>query len=191
MGLLAPILLLNLAAAPAPKKAEESTLHYPTKVGDKWTYLLTDKTGKEKEWEIVEMVTAVEDKKGVKVVTVGRFEEDGKVYPNRTREVSDRGVWQTEQLGFGALDSPWVHLKLPHKPGQMWDFQKTSMTAHGPERVKVPAGEYDAIRVEIRNKDEPKSDPIQTAWFAPRVGIVKLTKGDLLIVMKTFTPGKE
>lgn len=190
-----PVLLLALAA-PVPKGVEEAKLFYPTKVGDKWTYLFTEKGGnaKDKTSELVEMVTAVEDKDGVKVVTVGRFHDDGKVYTNRTRRVSDRGVWQTEGEGCEPFRTPWVHLKLPHKPGQAWEDDEhskdTSLTAHGPEKVKVPAGEYDAIRVEKRKRGEPKSDPIQTDWYAPRVGIVQVRSGTLLIVMKEFTPGK-
>jgi hypothetical protein len=114
--------LLALVAAPAPKEAEETKLFFPTKVGDKWTYLFTEKANKDKEWEIVETVTAVEDKKGMKVVTVGRVEEDGKVYRNRIRTVSEKGVWQMESsiLDMKPFKTPWVHLKLPHKPGQMW-----------------------------------------------------------------------
>lgn len=189
--------LLVFAAAPAPKEAEETKLFFPTKVGDKWTYQFTDKSenAKEKEWEIGETVTAVQDKKGVKAVTIGRLEDDGKVYTNRIREVSDKGVWQTEEPGFESLKVPWVHLKLPHKRGQMWEDPDNepgvTLTSHGPDKVKVPAGEYETIRVEKRKKGEPKSEPIRMAWFAPRVGLVKLTTGNLLIVMKSFTAGKE
>ena len=188
--------LLAFAAAPAPKAAEETKLFFPTKVGDRWIYLFTvkkDKT-KDEESEIEEAVTAVEDKKGVKVVTVGRLENDGKVHTNRMREVSEKGVWQMESPGFEPLKTPWVHLKLPHKPGLTWDDDEhergMTLTTHGPDRVKVPAGEYDAIRVEKRKKGDPKAEPIQTDWYAPRVGIVKLTSVNLLVVMKSFTAGK-
>jgi hypothetical protein len=193
---------LSLTAAPTPKQDEAAKLYYPTRVGDKWTYLFTrtsdDARGvitpaEPKEWEFVEEVTAVEPKKGAKVVTVGRYEAGGKVYPNRVRQVSEEGVWQTEEMGK-AFRNPWVHLKLPHKAGQSWENEEqikdTTLTAHGPEKLKVPAGEFVAVRVEQRKSGKPDSDPIQTDWYAPRVGIVKLKTGNLLMVMKEFTPGK-
>jgi hypothetical protein len=178
-ALIAPLFLLSAVAAPIPKATEESAFYYPTKVGDKWTYTLTEKTGKDKgkKHELVEEVTAVEDKQGVKVVTVGRIHHDGKVYTHRIRRVSDQGVWQIESVGFEDHRTPWVFLKLPHKPGQTWEDDRNdkenSLAAHGPERVKVPAGEFNAIRVEWRKRGEPKSDPIHAEWYAPRVGSSK------------------
>ena len=197
-ALAAPIFLLGIAAAPVPKTNEESTLYFPTKVGDKWTYTLTEKTGKDKgkQHELVEEVSAVEDKEGVKVVTVSRLDDrDGEFYWHRQRHVSKDGVWD---IGSAVSDKPntpkWVHLKLPHRVGQKWEFHPdlkgTTATARGPERVKVTAGEFNAIRVELRKQDDPKSAPYQTEWYAAGVGIVKLETPDVLYEMKSFTPGK-
>jgi hypothetical protein len=188
-----PIFLLGIAAAPVPKTNEESTLYFPTKVGDKWTYTLTEKTGKDKgkQHELVEEVTAVEDKQGVKIVTVGRLHHDAKVYWNRERHVSKDGVWDArDALSNEPILVASVCLKLPHKPDQQWDERDWTRTACGPERVNVPAGEFAAIRVVVRKRGEPKADPEQTEWFAPGVGIIKLETPRVTIEMKSLTPGK-
>jgi hypothetical protein len=182
-------------AAPAPKGAEEPTLYFPTRVGAQWVYLWDTKRkeDKDKDPAVVEVVTAVEDKEGAKVVTVGRVHTDGKVCPTQKWAVSDRGLFQTANLIGQPVRAPVCFLKLPHKRDQTWTLDapgdnKPTMTASGPERVKVPAGEYDAIRVEQRDQHP---DPQTTRWYAPGVGLVKVTSGDLLIVLKSFDPGKE
>jgi hypothetical protein len=188
------VVVLSVApAAPVPKGAEKP-LYFPTKVGAKWVYEW--RYGKENESsEVVEIVTAVESGKGgAKVVTVGRVPAKGKAYPTRKFEVSDRGLFQTENLIGRSLRRPCCSLKLPHTPGQTWDVFSDSgvnirHTAHGPERVKVPAGEFECIRIEYR--DERSPDPNQTRWYAPGVGEVKADMYDQLITLKSFTPGKD
>lgn len=175
--------------APPPRPA---TLYFPTRVGAKWVYLWT--SDKEKDEEVVEVVAAIEQgKDGAKVITVARVGRDGNAHPVQRFEVSSRGLLWTENLFGQGLHGPGCQLKLPHKPGQKWSNGwtglKTTLTAHGPEKVKVPAGEFECIRVEYR--DERSPDPIQTRWYAVGIGEVKLKSGDLLIVLKSFDAGKE
>jgi hypothetical protein len=143
--------------------------------------------------DVVEKVLSVEDKDGTKVVIVGQLHTDGKFYPHRERVVSDKGVVQTKDLYTGDFSSPCVLLKLPHKADQTWDAAafKETLVARGPEEVKVPSGTYQAIRVEYIKQGDDKRKVIRTEWYAPRVGIVKLRTGDIEIVLKSFTAGKE
>jgi hypothetical protein len=182
--------ILLLVSAPVPKGADAD--YFPTKVGDKWVY--TQKSKSEGEGaEIVEVVLSVKEKDGVKTVRIGHPDETGKLRFDRLQEVSEQGVFITSIPPFGPLPAPRFKLKLPHKDGQMWDQDdvKQTLLAHGPEEVKVPAGNYSAIRVEHRNKGDSKSAPSRTYWYAPRVGVVKVVQGDLVIEMKSFTPGKD
>lgn len=189
-------LSLPLAASASPPTApppREVVYYFPTKVGAKWVRLWSD--GKGKEAEVVEVVTAVEEgRDGAKRVTVGFIGRDGKPSPAREFEVSSRGLFWTKNLAFGrSPEKPLCELELPHKAGQEWSDDETDLntkqSAHGPEKLKVPAGEFECIRVEYRDSRSP--DPTQICWYAPGVGLVKLTSGDTRIVLKSFTPGKE
>jgi hypothetical protein len=182
---------LVVIAAPEPAPQPRPALYFPTRVGDAWVYLHTDSAGKQ--WEVAEEVIAVKEKDRVRVVTIGRTHTDGKVYPNRIREVSDRGVIQTTSDGIGLPRAPLIHLLLPHKPGQSWENKFNfpgTRTAYGPEKVKVPAGEFESFRVEEWRRGKPNSELVQTEWYAPGRGIVKLTAPRLTIEMKSFTRGK-
>lgn len=198
-ALLALVLVLPLCAlgAPVPKEADKPVYYCPTKVGDTWDYVNPEE--KEKTTCIAWTVLAVEEKNGVKTVQFGQFYAiDGKFHEEHDLEVSAKGIIGTRSpvvLGIPRkkYDSPQIDLKLPHKDGQSWenkDFKET-LTAYGPEEVKVPAGTYQAIRVEHHANSDPKDRILRTYWYAPRVGIVKVKAGDLTLVMKSFTPGKD
>jgi hypothetical protein len=187
------ILPVGAPGAPVPKPAVKPVDYFPTKVGDKWVYLVKSESARQ-ETELVETVSEVKVKDGVKVVTISRAWDDNTFGVNREREVSAKGVVQMRDAILDvSFDAPWVHLKLPHKDDQSWDVPhlEQKYTAHGPEEVKVPAGTFHAIRVEHWEKIKGKSVVVQTEWFAPRVGIVKLKAGETLIEMKSFTPGKD
>jgi hypothetical protein len=189
-----PFLLIALAAsapaAPVAPPPREVKVYFPTTVGTKWVFQWNG--GKWKGKEVVEVVTAAEPGTGgAVVVTVGRH-EGGRTSPARKYEVSPRGLFWTENFRGQVLDRPWVVLRLPHEPGLKWTNaswdRKTTMTAHGPEKVAVPAGEYDAIRVEERADGHPA--PTETRWYATSVGTVMVKWGDYHVgVLKSFSPG--
>lgn len=191
------VVALGLVAWMPPKKTEQSS-YFPERVGDKLVYVYTNepnklKNMKEADVEEVDVVTSVKEKNGIKTVTIGRLGHDGKIYPHRKQEVSEAGIQQREDFVGGLLAAPRIYLKLPHKEGQTWDIDgfKETLTAYGPEEVKVPAGTYQAIRVEHRKQGDPKSEVIRTYWYAQQVGIVKVKDGDTLVLLKSFTPSKE
>jgi hypothetical protein len=103
-------------------------------------------------------------------------------------------------------------LKLPLTVGEEWSCDYTTIgnpvlrvvffsTALSTEKVTVPAGTFEAIRVEIAGSisgpaggDEGGMGIVltDTCWYAPNVGVVKCTNhtGDEY-VLKSFTPGKD
>ena len=96
---------------------------------------------------------------------------------------------------FGA---PYTKLQFPLAPGMRWDERITAVDAHGTaytwrisgrahgwERVRTPAGEFDALRIvrmmDLGNGDGNWRDTIriETLWYAPAVnGWVRLERRD-------------
>lgn len=167
---------------PGNRRAE---YYFPTKVGAKWIYELNGE-------EYTEVVTSV--KQNVKgqgrVVAVGRLNKAGKVTPDTEWEVSDRGLVLIQRADDEEVFAR-RYLELPHRPDAKWclsrKFQTMLCLAIKPERVKVPAGEYDAIGVELYFGTLLE----ETRWYALGVGLVKQVDayGKTALVLKSFTPG--
>ena len=134
----------------------------------------------------------MEEKDGAKIVTIG----DGwKV------AVSEQGLFEMENCGE-KYSPPLCLLKLPSQPGDKWTTHPMFMhvkidlvnTFMGSEEIEVPAGKFTALRVDSEFTDGGKTLRI-TNWFAPGIGPIKTTmKGpdvDVVVVLKSFAPGKE
>jgi len=172
-------------AAPVPTHllSKKPLLYFPTTVGSKWVY----QRGEE-EW--TEVVTAVEERDGVFVVTFGILSKSGSVNSPWKMAVSASGLAEVEGKEI-KLDSSHLRLKLPHKPDETWVNEELGLTYRSlkPERVKVPAGEFEALRVMVEDGHQDE----ETRWYAERIGLVK-SKGvgrKPPVVLKSFTPGKE
>lgn len=193
--LTAPLMLaFTLALAPAaPVPREARGLYFPTAVGARWVYQKDDK-------EVIDEVTGVEWTNGTAVVTVcrGGHGEDRDVLWRVA--VSEAGLSWVERLK-DRLDPPRCFLRLPARAGETWEWtgnghpphaQTWQVDAHGLERVKVPAGEYTAARVDHRRLGVMCMNVYETLWYAPKVGPVKSAfNGRSAWVLKSFTPGRE
>jgi hypothetical protein len=192
-------LLFVPVAGSAPKlKDVPAPVYFPTTVGDRWVteYKYPTSTA-----EVTEVVTAVETKEGVTVVTIAR-QVNGAVDPDVSQmRVSDKGLFRVSNLGT-VFDAPYCVLKRPLKPGMTWTSEviragTTSTTfkytAAKEEDVEVPAGKFRAYRldVEYERGGEAKKSSI---WYAPKVGVVRHEVFDpvsgYVKVLKSFTPGK-
>jgi hypothetical protein len=188
-----PLATLPLGAAPVPKEAPKEELYFPIKKGTKWVY----DQGKE---EKTEVVTAVEHKPKEKVwiVAVDLMNKDGKAAGKEKKwEVSNQGLvsvtpqksWVSGEIKPRSLQ----HLKLPHVAGEKWaadmnpepSFRSVTLDK---QKVKVPAGEFEAIGVETYLGDKL----VVTRWYAPGVGLVRIgDEKNPTYVLKSFTPGKD
>jgi hypothetical protein len=187
--------LAGVPAAPVPPPPKTPPLYFPTTVGTRWVY----QTQGEKR-ESVEVVMEVKEKDGEKWVAVGS-ECEGKVEYHHAISVSDKGLAVVD-TSVSDLDEPSWLLKLPHKAGNKWDYGiapacvgqwKGTALADGPEKVTVPAGRFEAIRVKVDITFAGDRRRV-TTWYAPGIGkvkeIVTTDSGDRVEVLKSFTPGK-
>ena len=173
LAFVAPLVLVPalLPAAPVPPGAGKPVYYFPTQVGTKWVYDAkheADVCGK--------IVTASEEKDGRFLVTVKATNVDfvdDETVSIAQYSVSKDGVFVVADFlenkeNEKRYDPPHCLLKLPHKDGNSWEnklYNKTVYVAKKVETVKVPAGTFEAIRVEV--------DADLVTWYAPGVGIVK------------------
>ncbi|MDB5310245.1 MAG: hypothetical protein JWO38_4447 [Gemmataceae bacterium] len=200
----AALAILSLALVAPAQPRDGAGFFYPTKPGTKWTYQFPDA-------DIVLVITKVEEKDGRRIVSVGRVREDGKTTPHEKVEVSDKGLRRLEESvfrvridggpeledGWAVRKPPLCLLKLPVKPDEKWEVQLTpelpaTLTARAAERVKVPAGEFEAVPVDYVAAVPGREEMRFRYWYAPGVGVVKWTFGkDGEIVLKAFSRGQE
>lgn len=192
VGAFRVLTLLFAVSLPSGIHADEQgpALYFPTTVGAKWIY---DLDGKEES----ETLTAIESKGMAIVATIQRIDEFGKKREYKMR-LSKDGLFQLSGVGFATKHGPSCRLKLPHKPGQQWEAYTGArgggfgtLTAFGPEKIKVPAGEFEVIRVETLFPQLDGDDVIGKFWYAPRVGLVKYECGKYVRVLKSFASGKQ
>jgi hypothetical protein len=184
----------GLTAAPVPKEQPKPTLYFPTVVGTKWVDRIFNGN------EITRVVTAVKQKPDERawLVTVGGLDAKGKIAVTDTWEISEKGNFYLDE---DREQKPVrrCHLKLPALIGEKWDpylgakpkseFRSVTLKSR---RIKIPAGEFDAIGVERWHGDEV----FGTCWYAAGVGLVKSEIGggddkETWMELKSFTPGKK
>ena len=180
-------------------------LHYfPTQVGAKWVY----QQGAE---EYSEAVTAVEDKYGGKLVTVERTWKDRKANLRWQMLVSARGLFEAKGIGHPETRG-FILIMLPRAPsahftpfegspegwiaGSQFSTFVFTRSARPPERVRVPAGEFETLPVEERVVKlefpaTPNRGVTSVSWYALGVGLVKKVSHGEETVLKSFTPGKD
>jgi hypothetical protein len=166
-------------AAPAPK----------LRVGDRWVYHGTDGYRVQVVWEETHEITAI----GPQNITVRVTLKGPTVDIERTEAWSAPGVvlvgavFQAETSRF---DPALLRYKFPLTPGERWnqairDLDKPPgpfgpilrhVTVGGWDKVKTPAGPFDAIRMRIimtRDDETSWRGPTQCnflVWYAPAIG---------------------
>lgn len=172
-------------AAPVPKHLMKNrpVYYFPTAPGATWVY-----------GEQTFVVEGVEEARGTKVVTVAAVHADGTRARSEVMEVSETGL---VRLGCGGprFDVPLVMLQAPYRVGTTWEIRTAGAQGTGTitalETIKVPAGTFASVRVEIDQTFGGRPRTIR-AWYAPGVGLLKMTDGDNVIwLLTSFAPGKE
>jgi hypothetical protein len=184
--LVAAVLVASAPAAPVPTHLRKPLVYYyPTTVGTTWVY--EDPDGEE-----TLTITKVEDVEEGKVVTVEKVTEKGRT-PDEKMIVSVGGLARIESMG-STYSPPMIMLKVPYRPGNTWksDPARSEENAKviGVETVKVPAGTFEAVRVDAKYASGVPQPKPASFWYAPGVGLVKFA-GSTEQVLKSFTPGAE
>lgn len=171
---------------------KEPVLYYPTKVGTKWVYY-----------------TEQEDKEYTYIISSSDKRPNGYVigvtqdYPSGLRSepmqylAAGHGLYFLQD-GKRKCEPPLCMLKMPHTERWSWSYsiQVVDIKINGTcdkgvvERVKVPAGEFESIRVQSYQGNDFSN--CQTTWFVAGIGPVKQIRyGGMVQVLKSFTPGKD
>ena len=132
---------------------------------------------------------AVEVTEKGKLVTTEEL-ENGQHVPLHTVLITEKGVFILERMGT-AYAAPFELIRLPFKAGNEWQEVEGTATygtrkAIREEKVKVPAGEFNCIRVESRSKQGTKT----THWYAIGIGVVKVDYSNSTLELKSIAPGK-
>lgn len=185
------------------KPEEGAGSYFPIAVGNVWTH-----QNKEGEY-VVTIITGTRDIDG-KTYHVFEESNSEEVASIMFRAASD-GIYYTvedaksltqpsfediEVIDMQVTVSPpdeWLFLKYPLELGTSWDVFviemsamfvfTTKMTAKvvGSETIRVPAGQFDAVKVDYTTETEIEMNEIgsfstsvrTSSWFAPDVGIIK------------------
>lgn len=176
---------------------------FPLADGHTWTY---EVEGEVDQPDVVKRVSGRE-----KIGDVECFVLEDKGYPGDLQKMFLRslpGELRVEKLRR-EMESPFSWLKLPLEKGKQWsatlrrpggdDGAELKFTVAGAEEVKVPAGTYQATRVDVVGSEDKKSARLELSfWLAPDIGEVRRTfkltqRGkvelDRRLVLKRFEPG--
>lgn len=182
------------AAAPVPTHLmpKAAPFAHPTAVGTKWVY---ERGGQDETW----VVTAAEKKDQVTLIDIRFIRPDGTSAPCHKLSLGLDGLCMTEESGHPYTPA-WRQLTTPLGREHKWDLdlarqdigggiKGSTVQAERLERVKVPAGEFDAVRVgaTYRIGGNAGGETKSICWYASGVGLVKQGEG---FVLKSFTPGK-
>ncbi|MBP3956290.1 hypothetical protein J8F10_13450 [Gemmata sp. G18] len=191
-ALLVVVALIGLApAAPVPKHMmpKGPQFNYPTALGTKWVYVI------EGGGEHTRVITRVEEKNGAKFVTIDWSAPAGRKPDQSVHVVTKDGVYIHAESGQ-AYDPPLLYFKLPYRAGDSWKstfarpgLKVSTQTTAGPvEKIKVPAGEFSAVRVDVEMSFNGQGKQTRARWLANGIGMVKAEKS---CVLKSFTLGKD
>jgi hypothetical protein len=195
-GLSVLIFLPTTGAAPALK---EETPYLPTTVGAKWSYqyrgYAEDPTG----YEIVNVVTAITKRPGMRIVSIGQEMKGHETGAGIPTAESSKGLQGGYFSGEHFIGGVWK-LKLPHNHGTEWREHRDGMneptrlewyTARRSEQIEVPAGKFYAERVDrVCEELIDKKRGSSTSWYVRGIGLVKsVTSSGTSLVLNKFTPG--
>jgi hypothetical protein len=174
-GIVATVVCLcGAAAAGAPSPAPD--VH----VGDNWKFRTLDGFTNETQFEATHRVVEINDREIVmEVHNLGKDKTGIRYF---TRE------WNAVDTDDGKYDPYYPEFKFPLAAGATWSEKYTWLSiagvassgyvtakVSGPEKVTVPAGSFDAYRIdrdqEVRGNNESAvvTNTHMTTWYAPAV----------------------
>ena len=167
---------------------------FPLKKGSKWVYKVADQE--------VTVVVAGNEKFGNEDCTKVDTMVGGQVKASELYFVKADGIYRAK-VKDDKVDPPVKILQLPIKKGDSWkiDCKVGTQTVKGEfkltddkVKVKVAAGEFDAVLVEGNDLDIAGTKTTVKQWFVANKGIVKLSytiqQTESTLELKEYTEGK-
>jgi hypothetical protein len=182
-------------AAPLPKSRESMRVVFPTTVGTQWVY--ESSSGE----DIVEAITDVKEKDGKVLITISNILEKGEKQISRIIELNEKGIFKkfikpyefdppTPELFFSDKESKWKFESTGRSEGAEVRI-KGEKSISGPEKIKVPAGTFEAFKIEASYSYDDTAGKA-SSWYSTGVGLIKcVADGNPTITLKKFTEGKK
>ena len=186
---------LWLMGAPPTASQDAAIDYYSPDPGNVWIYKTNDDCRPE---VTIKLDTVSKRDDNSLVLNFVESTPPDKWIPHNKLLLTKNGIYRIEVAGE-KIDPPFCVLKLPHIAKQEWtdegdmpDAKKIATNkAIGSEEVVVPAGKFMAIRVERTLEIAIDTHYFQQDWFAPGVGCVKKSAGELTYELKQFIPVKK
>lgn len=183
-----------LVASAAMAQQSTSTDYYPLKTGAKWTYKVGETT--------ITVKVASADENGAVLETL----VNEKAVASETIQVKADGVYRTK-INKNDITPPVKILELkdgkPAAKGTKWKVESKIQDQpvkgdfeikDDKEKVKVPAGEFEAVVVDGPNFEIAGTKTGVKYWFSQNKGVVKLTYSiagnEAVLELKDYTEGK-
>ncbi len=172
-------------AAPVPKALKKREVNWmPISAGSRWEYSSPEDPNTVNE---IREILAVTEKGGDLIAE------------QRTSNLDQ--VFRQDSTGIAVIKSggrdhanPRYIIKNGMKEGDTWDWDATgyieTRTVGKMEKIKVPAGEYDAQPVNFKYVQNGNTFQSGTVWYSDGIGLVRIdTEGSESQVLKAYTPG--
>ncbi len=194
----AAICLAAMLAVPSARTDEPKKLNlYPLAKGAKWEFSVSVMGQTlEATQEITEVSKPKAGERAISKLTINVATQ----MTSEEMSADEKGVYRHAFNGQ-KLDTPIMAIKYPYKAGTKWSEKlkfmdqdiEADFEAKEAEKVKLPAGEYEAYPIEMTIKVGGQSVKA-TNWFSDGVGLVKQEMGvgamSITMELKKYTAAK-
>lgn len=169
--------------------------YFPSKNGTSWEYIISG----EENAEYIRTISSITETKtgiSININTEYKYVEMGIRMVTESKleyEIDQTGLYDT--LAWAEIpDSRVCLIKFPLKSDTEWKDEHPKFTRNckvlEPERIKIPAGEYlaDKVQVAYIDKSTNKLEIVSYEWYVSGIGLVKQERLDkkYIIALKRF-----
>lgn len=174
-------------AAPVPKGLKKSAPEWmPLDAGAKWEYVSADDNSTTTDTREIVRASQADGVLTAHQRTINLTQDFRK-------DADGVAVIKTSNRGEAK---PRYIIKHAMKDGDTWENDMGGYsevrTVGKAEKVKLPAGEFEAVPVKFQYVQNGQAFQTGTVWYADGVGLVRIdTEGSASEVLKAYTPGKK
>lgn len=176
-----------------PQSASAIQRYYPIEAGHRWTFAMEQTQNGQDNTKFKTMIMyteALPPENGAERAILRRVYPDSSTTPTPSliKRFSDRvelsRYKETVAEAFTPDISPLgqgfiIGMQLPLEPGQSWEGRlfnggSETITVKGLEEVNVPAGRFEALKIEHHLRYSNGKEDFLRYWYAPNIGMVKM-----------------